>query len=166
MRGSALLRIAAMRQLLRVLPFFLFILVPVAEIALFIWVGSHIGVGWTILLILASALTGATLLRVQGLAVWRAARAELKDGRLPVGRVADGALLLAAGLLLLTPGFLTDTIGFALFVPAVRQAAMRMIWRVVTGLPARQRPPARPRTAPPVIEGEAVEIDGRRPGER
>jgi UPF0716 protein FxsA len=47
----------------------LFLLMPIAEIATFIVVGREIGVGMTLLLILASAIAGAVLLRIQGFGV-------------------------------------------------------------------------------------------------
>jgi UPF0716 protein FxsA len=33
-----------------------------------------------------------------------------------------GAMILVSGALLVTPGFMTDTVGFLLLVPAVREA--------------------------------------------
>ena len=44
----------------------------------------------------------------------------LGRGEIPMGELFSGICLLAAGLLLLTPGFLTDSVGFALFVPGIR----------------------------------------------
>ena len=37
--------------------------------------------------------------------------------------------MLAASILLLTPGFITDTLGFLLFVPSVRNALGRWVLR-------------------------------------
>ena len=45
----------------------LFLAMPLAEIAAFIFVGRELGVGLTLLLVLASAVGGAVLLRIQGL---------------------------------------------------------------------------------------------------
>ena len=39
---------------------------------------------------------------------------------MPAPRVLDGLMILTAGLLLITPGIITDTIGFLLLVPLVR----------------------------------------------
>ena len=47
---------------------FIFILVPMIELAVLIKVGSHIGVLWTLALIFLTAIIGVTLLRAQGLA--------------------------------------------------------------------------------------------------
>ncbi|HCL3406267.1 TPA: FxsA family protein, partial [Pseudomonas aeruginosa] len=43
---------------------FLLLLFPLVELAVLIKVGSVIGVGWTLFLIVASAFIGAALLRV------------------------------------------------------------------------------------------------------
>ena len=49
----------------------LFIVVPIAELAVLIQVGQAIGVWWTIVLLIADALLGSWLLRTQGRAAWR-----------------------------------------------------------------------------------------------
>jgi UPF0716 protein FxsA len=97
-----------------------FILVPLAEIAIFIAVGQRLGLWPTLAAVVLTAVIGTALLRVQGFAVLRRVQHSLEREELPVAEVFHGACLLVAGALLLTPGFLTDAIGFALFVPAVR----------------------------------------------
>ncbi len=97
-----------------------FILVPIAEIAVFIKAGEMIGLGWTLAVIILTAMIGTALLRQQGLKVLSQTQEKLNRGEMPVGELFTGLCLLVAGALLLTPGFITDTIGFALFVPPVR----------------------------------------------
>ncbi|MEL6752301.1 MAG: FxsA family protein, partial [Pseudomonadota bacterium] len=99
---------------------FLLLAVPIAEIGVFIAVGQWIGIGWTLLGILLTAILGTILLRRQGLALLGQARQEVDAGRVPAKELADGVMLLAAGILLLTPGFVTDALGFSLFLPPVR----------------------------------------------
>ena len=106
---------------------FLLLIVPVLEIAVFILVGGEIGIPETLGLILLTAIIGTVLLRVQGIATLTRIRANIDAGRMPGRELGDGAMIMAAGILLLTPGFLTDSIGFLLFVPAVRQ----WIWDVI-----------------------------------
>ena len=48
----------------------LFIIVPIAEIYVIIQVGQAIGVGWTILLLIADSIIGARLLSWQGRRAW------------------------------------------------------------------------------------------------
>ena len=51
----------------------------------------------------------------------------LSAGENPGHLLADGALILVAGVLLLTPGFFTDFVGFALLIPPIRA------WVIATG---------------------------------
>ncbi len=100
--------------------FLAFVGVPILEIALFIQIGGAIGLGWTLALVVLTALAGTVLLRAQGLATLGRARTSLDRGALPVREVFDGACLLIGGALLLTPGFFTDSVGFLLLLPPVR----------------------------------------------
>lgn len=97
----------------------------VVEIALFILVAHWLGVGLTILLVLATSLLGAFLLRESGMRAWRGLRAAGMAGRPPGPEVNQGLLGLLSGVLLVVPGFLTDLIGVALLVPPVRRVAGR-----------------------------------------
>jgi UPF0716 protein FxsA len=105
--------------MLRYLPF-LMLIVPITEIAVFIVVGQWIGVVPTIALVILTAITGAGLLRHQGLGLAMKIRGEVEAGRVPGRDLANGAMMLVAGVLLLTPGFVTDTLGFLLFIPQIR----------------------------------------------
>ena len=107
----------------------LLLIVPILEIACFIVVGGAIGIGWTLLLILVTAVIGTMLLRVQGLGLIARIRGEVRAGRVPAREMVHGLMLALAGVLLLTPGFVTDTVGFALFVPPLRDA----VWNLVRG---------------------------------
>ncbi len=49
--------------------FLLFLLVPLIEIALFIQIGGIIGLGWTLAIVILTAILGTLLVRSQGLAV-------------------------------------------------------------------------------------------------
>lgn len=98
----------------------LFIIVPLIELALLIRIGQGLGLLPTILLVIATGMVGAALARREGLrALWQI-RAELASGRLPVGRLLDGVLILGAGLLLLTPGVITDAVGLFVLLPQGR----------------------------------------------
>lgn len=106
---------------------FLFLVVPILEIATFVVVGSQIGVLTTIGLVIVTALTGATLLRVQGFATLNRIREQVDRGQVPDRELVHGLMILLAGLLLMTPGFITDTLGLLLFIPAVRDLAWQML---------------------------------------
>lgn len=114
------------------MPFFLlFVIVPVIEIAVLIKVGSTIGIFWTLLLILSTAVIGVNILRQQGMEVLMRASQKLNEGAIPAQELAEGFLLALAGALLLTPGFVTDACGFALLVPVVRQTLVGSVVRLL-----------------------------------
>src|SRR3954469_19005692 len=97
-----------MRLLLLVI---LFVLIPIAELAIIIQIGQALGVWWTILLLIADSVLGAMLMRSQGRAVWARFNTALQSGRPPAVEVVDGALVILGGACLLTPGFISDIFG-------------------------------------------------------
>ena len=99
-----------------------FIIVPIVEITLLIKVGSAIGVGTTILVVIFTAVLGAYLVKQQGFATLHAVQKEINEGRVPALQMAEGIALLLAGAVLLTPGFMTDAFGFALLTPVIRKS--------------------------------------------
>lgn len=103
-----------------------FLLVPVLELMLFIYVQNRIGLGLMLIGILVTAAAGAFLVRMQGLAVWMRVRGDLAAGLVPGRQLAHGAMVLVGGALLLTPGFLTDAVGFLLMIPFVREGLRRL----------------------------------------
>ncbi len=103
------------------------ILLPLIEIAVFIWVGDLIGVLPTILLTVITAMAGTIMLRQQGLSLLMRMQTELDAGRAPGNEVMQGAMIVLASILLLLPGFVTDAIGLLLFVPPVRAALSNFI---------------------------------------
>ncbi|MBF0253625.1 MAG: FxsA family protein [Candidatus Omnitrophica bacterium] len=105
----------------------IFLVVPLAEVALFIQVGTLIGAFWTIALILVTAVAGAALARMEGLRVLVRIQTELAAGRMPTDELVNGMLILLAGVVLLTPGFLTDGLGFFVLWPAGRNIIKRAL---------------------------------------
>ena len=103
-----------------------FIVVPILELVLFVYVERSIGLGRLVLGIIITAIAGAFLVRHQGFSVWRRLQTDLASGALPGRQLVHGALVLVGGALLLTPGFLTDAVGFALMVPFVREGLRRL----------------------------------------
>ena len=141
----------------------LFIVVPIAELAVVIQVGQAIGVWWTIALLIADSILGSILMRHQGRVAWRRFNEALQEGRVPAREVLDGALIMFGGALLLTPGFITDILGLLLLIPPTRAIvrkvlAARLSHRMVitmTNPNPRQRPDD-------VIDGTAVDIESDR----
>jgi UPF0716 protein FxsA len=99
----------------------LLIIVPVVEIYFLIQVGSAMGVFSTILLIIATAVLGAYLFRLQGVSTFQRMQASVSRGEIPALEMIEGAMLLVSGALLLTPGFVTDIVGFVCLVPSFRR---------------------------------------------
>lgn len=104
------------------------------ELMLLIKVGEIIGILPTILLVIATAVIGVSLLKRQGLAALTKARTTVEAGEFPVESVVDGACLLVAGAFLLTPGLLTDTAGFLLLVPAFRRSISHWLFSKLSSL--------------------------------
>ena len=98
-----------------------FVAIPVIEIYLLIQVGGIIGAGWTIVIVIGTAILGAGLLRQQGLATWTRLNQSMAQGQLPPTILVEGILLLLSGAFLLTPGFFTDAIGFLFLTPFIRK---------------------------------------------
>jgi UPF0716 protein FxsA len=148
-----------------------FIVVPLAELWAILEVGRAIGVGPTILVLLADSILGAILLRSQGRRAWARFLDALRTARVPSREVADGILILFGGALLLTPGFLTDLVGLAFLLPPSRALLRRALERGVArrmtaGLAGAGRPGAEPTTGrvdaaaprrPFDVEGSATE---------
>jgi UPF0716 protein FxsA len=107
----------------------LFILVPIAELAVIIQVGQAIGVWWTIAILVADSLLGSLLMRSQGRQAWRRFQEAMRSGRMPAREVIDGALVIFGGAFLLTPGFLSDVLGLLLLLPPSRAAIRRVLVR-------------------------------------
>lgn len=107
----------------------LFLVVPLAEIMLCIEIGSRIGTWMTLLIVVLTAVCGASLAQREGLKTWWRLQEKLSQGRMPDEELLDGGLLLLAGALLLTPGFLTDTMAILLLYAKTRQGVKRWLRR-------------------------------------
>src|SRR3954447_26834763 len=140
----------------------LFIVVPIAKLAVIIQVGQLIGVWWTIALLLADSILGSMLMRSQRRLAWRRFNAAIGEGRRPTGEGLDGVLVIFGGALLLTPGFITDVFGLLFLIPptrvlvrglVVRRAALRVM--------AAARPGSRSdrRARGEDVDGTAVDIE-------
>jgi UPF0716 protein FxsA len=124
----------------------LFIIVPLLELVLLVKLGSVIGVGPTILIVISTGALGAWLARRQGLGVLNRISDDFSAGRLPADALIEGLLILIAGALLLTPGLITDTVGFLLLVPRVRGVLRKAVTeRLARRIGDRQ---------PPVIDAQ------------
>jgi UPF0716 protein FxsA len=119
--------------------FLIFLVLPIAELAVILQVGQLIGPWYTILLLLAVSAAGAWLVKREGLGVIRRFRRQLEAGAIPGKELADGVLILFAGALLLTPGFITDCVGLLLLMPPVRAVIRASVLRRLAIRPRYRR---------------------------
>jgi UPF0716 protein FxsA len=150
----------------------LFITVPVLELFIFLMIGQKIGIPMTLAIIVITAILGAYLTKSQGLKALARYQESISQGRLPHEAIIDSLLILVAGALLLTPGFLTDSIGFSLLVPAVRdvirqilEASLRNRFSVVAQNMGATSATAKESARVITVEAEVVDISTERSGE-
>jgi UPF0716 protein FxsA len=140
----------------------LFIVVPIAELAVVIQVGQAIGVWWTVAILVADSILGSVLMRAQGRTAWRRFNEAIAAGKVPAREVLDGALVIFGGLLLLTPGFITDFLGLLLLIPPTRALvraglARRLTHRMTASM---SRPPGA--RSDDIVDGTAVDVESDR----
>jgi len=105
----------------------LFVLTPLVELAILVYLGTIIGALYTILIVVATGILGAFMARNQGLTALSRIRGSIERGIIPSNEIFDGALIVVGGLLLLTPGIITDIVGFTLLVPQTRRITGRWL---------------------------------------
>ena len=110
----------------------------VAELLAFIVAVKLLGLGTTLLVMIATSIIGASVLRRLGLGAVQHLRGAM-GGR--EGLLLDGTLTALGALLLILPGFASDAVGLALISPSIRQSlAARFLPKVAT---ATVRPASR-----------------------
>ncbi|HLS09819.1 FxsA family protein [Lentibacillus sp.] len=107
-----------------------FIIVPAAEIGVFIWAGGIIGPWWVIGLIIFTGIVGVSLARKEGFEAWRRGQTAINYGQPPGDAIIDGICIFIGGVFLFAPGFITDIIGFVLVLPFTRDPFKRMLERL------------------------------------
>jgi UPF0716 protein FxsA len=156
--------------------FFVFILLPIAELYVIIQVGQAIGLVPTLALLIIDGVIGAALARSQGRAAWLRFNQAMAAGRVPAREVIDGALIVFGGALLLSPGFITDLLGLVLLLPPTRAILRAMLKRAAAKTPTGRpvffvydrargsaRPPRGPGSPPPGFPPQGAPTR-RRPG--
>jgi len=113
------------------LPFLL--VLPLIEIAGFVWIGPYLGVGGTLAEIVLTGMLGMAIIRREGFETLLRLRAAAQAGETGLPVAADGGAKVLAGLLLAVPGFFTDAIGLLLLVPPIRALAIAWAARRLAG---------------------------------
>ena len=150
------------------MPVLLAVLVLLAvEVAVVVAVSSWIGVGWTLLALLAISLLGGWLVRHEGGRAWRGFSGAIAEGRPPGREALDGVLILIGGLLVLLPGFVSDVLGLLCLLPPTRRLLGRALvgWALTRGRATvvrvrSTRVAVTPPTGPPPGPGRGRVIDG------
>lgn len=146
---------------------------PLLEIAGFVVIGGKIGLGLTLLWLLAAGMAGLALIRHGGLNAIIKLQTALQEGREPGHSLIDGAVMVTAGLLLIVPGFVSDLLALVILVPFTRNFLLRhaahhfetRVYRSGGRGPADGRGPAGG-TRTTVIEGEYEIIEPEGDAER
>jgi UPF0716 protein FxsA len=125
--------------------FIAFLLLPAAEVAVFVVIAVLIGWVWTVCLFLATTALGLVVLKHTGRRdIERFRTAFAQDGVGAIHLESPGLGPILAGILLVIPGFITDVLGAMLLVPALRRRLRATI--------SRAREQNRRASAPAVID--------------
>lgn len=127
------------------------LLLPLLEIAGFVVIGGRIGLGATLVWVLAAAIGGISLIRQGGLNAVTKLQAAMNQGREPGHTLIDGAATVIAGLLLVIPGFISDFLALILLLPWTRDFLLR---RMARHFETRIYRSGGARTRTTIIEGE------------
>ncbi len=109
----------------------LFVVTPLVELAILIYLGTLIGALYTILIVAITGLLGAFLARKQGLATLSRIRSSIERGILPSDDLFQAVLIVIGGLLLITPGLITDLAGFAMLIPQTRNIVTKWLRNLI-----------------------------------
>ena len=122
-----------------------FTLIPVVEIYFLIKIGSYFGAFTTILIVIATALLGAYLARMQGFKTMHQMQENLQQGLMPAEELMDAFLIVIAAAVLLTPGFITDAFGFLLLIPTTRTFLKKWLRQRLQARSLNKTPPQPPK---------------------
>jgi UPF0716 protein FxsA len=138
-----------------------------AEVLVYVLVAMQIGVGWTILLTLATTAVGMSLLAKQGTRAVSELRERARTRQSSGRALGDAGLGAVGALLMVLPGFLGDLVGLCCLVPGLRALPRALVARAVFGrLPDRLRGPVHVRSqrtgsvGAPAAAGQARVIEG------
>jgi UPF0716 protein FxsA len=127
-----------------------FLVYAVVELAAVVALAWSIGVGWTIVLLLATLVVGLLL---AGSQVKRQVRRLQEGFDTPQGALTDGVLIALGTVLVVIPGIVTTAVGLLLLLPPTRAVARP----VVTALAAKRAPLIMNRP-PDYIDGEVINV--------
>ena len=133
----------------------LFWIYVVVEVAVLVAVTSTIGLGWTLVALLATWLVGVSLAGSQVARHFRRLRSELTAANVQ-GAATDSVLVALGTVLVVIPGLASSVLGALLLLPPTRAAARPL----VTAIAAR-RVPLVVAAGPTVATGWGYDASGR-----
>lgn len=107
----------------------LVVVAPLVELYVIVQVGQNIGLLPTIALLIAVSAVGTSLIKREGIKVYREFVAAIQRGEEPAEQMVHGVCLLAAGVFMLAPGFMSDAVSIALLVPPTRRFIVKLVLR-------------------------------------
>jgi len=108
-----------------------FVGISLLELVVILRVGQLVGVWYTVLLIILTALLGVLLAKYQGFLAIRQLQNSLACGQMPGEAILDGILILIGGVLLFLPGFITDMFGFLFLLPPSKKLLREYIKKLL-----------------------------------
>lgn len=95
--------------------------ISLLELSILVYVGTLIGVVYTLGIVLATAVVGILVARHQGLAIISRVQESMSQGIIPSVELFNGVLILLGCLLLILPGLIADLLGILLLIPHTRR---------------------------------------------
>ncbi|MFJ7971070.1 FxsA family protein [Psychrobacillus sp. NPDC096389] len=107
----------------------LIIVIPAIELYVLLLSGKTIGVGYTLLLILATGIVGAYLAKRQGIRAFREVSDNIKNGQAPGEAAINGIFVFIGSILVILPGFISDILGLMLLFAPTRNLFKPLLYR-------------------------------------
>ena len=107
----------------------LVVVLPLVELYVIVQVGHQMGLVPTIALLIVVSAIGTSLVKREGLKVFRDFTGAIQRGEEPSTQIVHGVCILAAGVFLLAPGFISDVLAITLLLPPTRSLIAMVVLR-------------------------------------
>lgn len=108
------------------------VVAPLVELYVIVQVGQSFGLLPTLALLIAISAIGTSLIKSEGIKVYRDFVSAIRRGEEPTEQIVHGVCLLVAGVLMLAPGFISDVVSLTLLVPPIRRLIAGLVVRRAT----------------------------------
>lgn len=107
----------------------LVVVLPLLELYVIVQVGHQVGLLPTVALLIAISAVGTSLVKREGLRVYKDFTKVIQSGKEPSKQIVHGVCILAAGVFLFAPGFISDVLAITLLLPPTRAIATKVVLR-------------------------------------